>query len=169
MKNKSSYIIAIVAFLVLECFGMDTWSAITTAASVGVFWDFLYEKLLWKLNPKIPKVYGKYVSTNWSSYNGGMNYQTDIEIFQTASRIIVKETMGNSTCDSLSAELVKMTGNQDWYLFYSYITNPDAASGDAMHLGTAYLRVNNRNELVGSYYTNRTQQTNGTMKLKRVK
>ena len=59
-------------------------------------------------------------------------------------------------------------GNNEFFLYYTYITNPKSKYGseNPIQFGTCRLSINVKNKLTGTYWTNR--RTIGDIELKKV-
>ena len=132
--------------------------------------DWLYDRILWRFNifEKTPRIYGTYVATNLSNYNGEKKYTSTVKIRQTLSSISVVETMEDGCCESVTASIAKTTPDGPWFLYYTYLTHPKLSTSDDMHYGTAILHICGRGCLDGRYFTNRNQQTAGNATLIRI-
>ena len=162
--------IAIIIFMILCLADVKLFDSISYAISLSALIYFLYDKILWKYNPfdKTPKIYGRYDVKNKSNFQGGIEFESQIEIKQTRSSINVVETLRDGVCESVTASLSRSTTNGKWFLYYTYLTHPKNA-GDDMHYGTSILCVHSRDQIEGSYFTNRTQQTKGSQVMTRKK
>lgn len=172
MKNsvKIFCYIAIIMFIIFYLLNVDLIDSVSYAVSVAALIYLLYDNILWRYNPfdKTPRIYGEYNVTNKTNYQGGMVFDSHIEIKQTRSSINVIEKLRDGVCESVTASLRQSTTNGEWFLYYTYLTHPKNA-GDDMHYGTSILCIHNRDRLEGSYFTNRTQQTKGSQVLIRIK
>ena len=123
--------------------------------------QFHVQQLMGCHNDKTPKIYGKYSVENKSNFQGGIEFESEIEIKQTRSSLNIVETLRDGVCESVTASLHQSTSNGKWFLYYTYLTHPKNAEDD-MHYGTSILCIHNRDRLEGSYFTNRTNQTKGS-------
>lgn len=162
--------LAIVFFVALEFLNFDRMDALSYAVSGAALVDFVYDRLLWRLNffEKTPKVYGVYVASVFSNYNGGTAYNSIIRIKQTLSSISVVEIMEDGCCESVTASISKTTPDGPWFLYYTYLTHPKLSEKDDMHYGTSILHILEDGTIDGGYFTNRNQQTAGNLTLKRI-
>lgn len=174
MTNQSIKIftgISIVVFLIFNFLEFELFDSLSYAVSVAAILNWAYDRWLWRINPleKSPKIYGTYNATNSSNYNGGIQYNSTVEIKQTRSSITVCEKMRDGICESVTASLSKNVSNGNWFLYYTYLTHPKTLNNDDMHYGTSILCIHDRNLIKGNYYTNQIKQTCGTQKLVRRK
>lgn len=162
--------LAVVFFVALKFLKFDSIDAFSYAVSGAVFADWLYDRFLWRINifEKTPKIYGTYVATNVSNYNGEKEYTSTVKIKQTLSSISVVETMEDGCCESVTASIAKTTPDGPWFLYYTYLTHPKLSTSDDMHYGTAILQICGRGYLDGGYFTNRNHQTAGNVTLTRI-
>lgn len=158
---------AIGLFLGLRLF-FETINAISYSVVLAALIDVAYDKYLWRFNPleKTPRIYGTYDDVSYSTFNGGYEYKAVAKIKQTLSSITVHEEIeGSGYTESITAALVPPAADGVWKLYYTYRTYPEAGKKDDMHEGTVILYVKNKTELAGTYFTNRTDPTQGNMRL----
>ncbi len=155
--------IAIIIFVIMYLLDMDLFDCVSYSISIAASFYLLYDKFLWRYNrfDKTPKIYGKYSVENKSNFQGGIEFESEIEIKQTRSSLNIVETLRDGVCESVTASLHQSTSNGKWFLYYTYLTHPKNAEDD-MHYGTSILCIHNRDRLEGSYFTNRTNQTKGS-------
>ncbi len=159
---KSICGVSIVLFVILFTI-VDFGDAISYSISISVCLYFLYDKWLWRINPfnSIPKIYGCYKNSVNSTYSGGINYESNIYIKQTLSKITVTEKMNDGVCISVVSSLYKYNEEDNqWFLHYTYLTHPKNPKDD-MHFGTSILYIKDDKTLEGFYFTNRIEQTKG--------
>lgn len=162
--------IAIVIFIIMCLIDIELIDSISYSISISAFVYLLYDKLLWRINPfdKTPRIFGKYSVKNESNYQGGIEFDSYIEIKQTRSSINVVETLRDGVCESVTVSLRQSTSNGKWFLYYTYLTHPKKLEDD-MHYGTSIICIHSRDRLEGSYFTNRTQQTKGSQVMTRIR
>ena len=162
--------LAVVFFAVLKFLNFESAEALSLAVSGAVLADWLYDRFLWRINifEKTPKIYGTYVATNVSNYNGEKRYTSIVTIKQTLSSISVVETMEDGCCESVTASIAKNTPDGPWFLYYTYLTHPKLSTSDDMHYGTSILHIRGSGHLEGRYFTNRNHQTAGNVTLNRI-
>lgn len=176
MTKKNVTIIcslSIAVFLILVFFNIDTIDAVSYAVSAAAAIALAYDRLLWRINPfeKTPKLYGKYKATLYSTFNNGTTYTGKVTIKQTLSSITVLEESDGGYCESVTATLSQNTPGGLWILYYTYLTHPKKSPQnnhqDDMHYGSCVLFVKSRDLLEGNYYTDRVNQTAGSVTLER--
>ena len=153
--------IAVVLFIIFITI-FDVLDAISYSISIATFLYFLYERILWRFDPfnKTPKIYGNYKTKIESTYGNGIQYESDVTIKQTLSKITITEKMRDGVCVSIVSSLYKYNDDGQWFLCYTYLTHPKN-NDDDMHYGTSVLHVKDKDTLEGFYYTNRIKQTKG--------
>ncbi|MBQ7001710.1 MAG: hypothetical protein IJN67_11810 [Oscillospiraceae bacterium] len=163
--------IAIILFIALEFWGMETLDALSYAAAGAALADYCYDRFLWRYNPwePTPRLYGSYNANGVSSHNGETTYQSCVIITQRLSSISVLEILNDACCESVTANLTRHTPDGPWFLYYTYLTHPNHSDTDDMHYGTAIFQVREGGILTGNYFTNRLKQTAGNMTLQRIK
>lgn len=166
-KVKIFSTIAILLFLIFELLGIAVFDALSYAAALAGLAAVLYDNFLWKYNPfeKNPKIFGIYEAQCHSMHNGGTDYKSTVVIKQTLSSISVIEMLDGACCESVAASLTQHTPNGPWFLYYTYLTHPKPSRTDDMHYGSGIFHVRNSGLIEGSYFTNRIEQTAGTMTL----
>lgn len=153
-----------VVFFILFITMFDVLDAISYSISIAALFYFLYERLLWRIDPfnKTPKIYGNYKTKIESTYGEGICYESEVIIKQTLSKITITEKMRDGVCVSIVSSLYQYTDNGQWFLCFTYLTHPKNMNDD-MHYGTSVLYVKDKDTLEGFYYTNRIKQTKGKM------
>ena len=137
---------------------------------------FIYDRYLWKYLPFLTivrNVSGRYKGSLVSKYNG-KSYEVCIEIHQTASMINVNQYTKNETgVTRSSSDIASLQRLDDGRLKLSFSFHN---GGDQMrdeldsHLGFCELTFHSSNKsFIGFYFTNREQQTKGTIEATRVK
>lgn len=128
----------------------------------------LYERIIWKYNPfeKLPSIAGKYSGNIEYSYNG--KYE------KKKASIIIKQSLLTAHVQITTNEIVSSTitsnvvfENNEYVLYYTYITNPKSkySKENPIQYGTCRVIMKNCNELQGVYWT--TRQTIGDITLKK--
>lgn len=129
----------------------------------------LYSGFLWRYNPfeKVPKLMG--------TYNGVIEYSfgekrakkdTVVKIRQTLLSIKIQITTNEITSNTIVGNLIEES--DEYILYYTYITNPKSkySKENPIQYGTCRLSTNNKNKLIGVYWTSR--QTIGDIELEKV-
>lgn len=161
---------AVGLFIILKFF-FDIFDAISYSVALAALIDIAYDKYLWRFNPleKTPRIFGTYKETCFSTFNGGYEYTATAKIKQTLSSITVYEEVKESGyAESITAALVPPTTDGAWKLNYTYRTYPEVGKADDMHEGTVILCIKDRNELSGTYFTNRIAPTQGNVTFHRI-
>ena len=142
-------------------------------AIVGILYS-LFDKYFWSWKifrvlgiVDFPDLRGRWAGEIISSYKDEeTNILTRLEIFQTASVLVVSLYTSDSYSVSSSASIIKGDDGFD-ILRYGYVNYPLAISVDTMkiHHGFASLKFfQDINELRGEYFTSRDRGTYGTMR-----
>lgn len=135
------------------CFGHIGEAIAVTVIIVGI-----YERWLWKYNftdktPRLRKIYqGKL-----EYMNNGVPQEKIITIhvkqslLATSIKIITDEIISNSISSKLVYE------NNEYILYYTYITNPKSKYSDEnpIQYGTCRLRLDKESNFHGTYWTSR--------------
>ena len=161
--------IAIISFLIIKWFfkDLEVWDTLTYASTFTSFVVILYVTILWRINPfeKIPKLKKEYIGTLVSTYD---NSKRDVKIiikqnlFET--KIIFESN--ESSSKSITANFYDEYGTK--MLSFGYINNPKAIYKDRspIHYGMCILEINDKDHLVGQYFTDR--DTRGDIELQSV-
>ena len=127
--------------------------------SIGTAFALLYEKVLWRVNPfeAMPRLKKKYEGILCYKYNGQDETKSiQINIKQTLLKVKVKTYTDMNSSTSVMGSIIKE--NEEYVLFYSYITNPDinVNRDNPMQIGTCRMELNKNNvRIKGHYWTNR--------------
>jgi hypothetical protein len=176
-KGSSGYLKIIIiagifiAFLLKQIFPENSIISIAsqTAGYTVIIW-IAYAKFIWRYMPKFientPYIGGTWKGEIYSDYNGGMKIDSEIKIIQDLFKTKIKVKTNESESETIVSDFV-INGNDDNILFYTYRNEPkaDVRFRSAIHYGSVQLRLVSRNDLEGSYWTDR--KTTGTMKLHR--
>lgn len=164
--------IALFAFRCLICMpksSYDCFGAAGEAISVTSILMGLYNAFLWKFNPleKSPRLTGTY--NGHIAYNfSGKNSTKDVTVIitQTALSVKVKIITNEITSNTIVGNLIEE--NDDYVLYYTYITNPQSkySKENPIQYGTCRLMANSKTKLNGTYWTSR--KTIGDINLKKV-
>lgn len=126
-----------------------------------------YEKWLWRFDPfiKIPYIAGEYTGTLKSNYHR-VEQRGIIKIKQTFLSVEASLKTEESGSRSVSGTIEEILGKPE--LIYTYINEPNTSVRDrsAIHFGTATFVIDEKNQLVGRYYTDRN--TSGDLTFMRV-
>lgn len=101
------------------------------------------------------------------NFNGAASKKdTLVKIKQTLFSIKVQITTNEITSNTIVGNLVKE--NEEYVLYYTYITNPKSkySKENPIQYGTCRLLTNDKNRLVGTYWTSR--QTIGDIELEKI-
>lgn len=132
------------------------------AISVAAVLLVCYEKLLWRYDPfvKMPYVAGEYTGTLVSNYDRAER-KGIIKIKQTFLSVEVSLKTEESKSRSVSGSIEEIFGMTE--LIYTYMNEPNSSVRDrsAIHFGTANFVIDEKDYLVGRYYTDRN--TSGEM------
>ncbi|VYT63219.1 hypothetical protein [Clostridium paraputrificum] len=135
------------------------------AIGVSSFIMVLYERKLWKYSPfeDTPILYKKYTGTISSSYDGN-EYSASLKIKQTLLTLKIIFISDESRSKSVCYSIDDLYGEKR--LTYCYLNEPNASvrNRSSIHYGTAMLCLDDTNELIGQYFTDR--KTTGDMKFK---
>lgn len=160
-------------------FAAPWWLSIPTPLAVFGVLLWAFDILFWKIPmsknrtiSNVPNLKGSWTGTLTSDHDQG-NSKIDtpghaeainISITQTWRRILIVAHTSNSWSWSTSASIVS---REPLVIHYIYENSPsnDATSTMMMHTGTCELRMIERDQLKGDYYTDRNRRTTGTMAL----
>ncbi len=146
-----------------DCFGFAGETIGLASILMGI-----YERWLWKFSPleKIPNINGEYIGNIEYNYNGHPDTKkATIIIKQSLLSTNVKITTNEITSSTITSNFI--SENDEFILYYTYITNPKNKyrKENPIQYGTCRVIVKNKSELQGIYWT--TQQTIGDIYLKR--
>ncbi|HIZ89250.1 MAG TPA: hypothetical protein H9804_04835 [Candidatus Mucispirillum faecigallinarum] len=123
---------------------------------IFLFMFFIYEKYLWKCMPfhNIPKLHKKYEGTFKSSYDNKerkMYVKINQTLFGTSVTVKTEESQSYTVAANFD-----ITDNYK-RLIYTYHNEAKAEYNERspQHYGTTILDVEDKNELIGKYYTDR--------------
>lgn len=146
----------------LEFLKCETWydyfGAAGEAVSIATIFLIVYDKWLWKFNPldSTPRLMGNYTGTIKYNYNGqNQRKSTRVVITQTSLKVKVKITTNEITSSTITSNLIEE--NDEYVLYYTYITNPHSrySDGNPMQHGTCRLVQISQDKLEGKYWTSR--------------
>lgn len=147
----------------------DYFGAAGEAISVTIILMGLYNAILWKFNPleRIPRLMGTYngnIEYNFSGENGTKD--ATVIITQTVLSVKVKIVTNEITSNTIIGNIIEE--NDDFVLYYTYITNPQSkySNVNPIQYGTCRLIAKSKTELSGTYWT--SQKTIGDIKLKKI-
>jgi len=127
-----------------------------------------YEKCLWKFDPfvEIPNINGSYIGTLTSNYDNKARHVT-MKIKQSLLSTEITVKTEESISRSVSAYVEEVFGETE--LIYTYLNEPESKSRDRseIHYGTATFILNEKDHLVGKYFTDRN--TSGDMVFRKQK
>lgn len=147
-----------------DCFGFAGEAISVTMIIMGI-----YERWLWQFNPleRTPNIKGKYSGSIEYNYNGNSDKkETTILIKQTLFSTNVRITTNEITSSTIISNII--LENNEYVLYYTYITNPKNkySRENPVQYGTSRVIIKNKTELEGIYWT--TRQTIGDIYLKRI-
>lgn len=160
-------ILFVIRYLIFQFESLyDFLGAASEVIAVTLILMGAYNCFLWRLNPleKTPKLMGTYKGHIEYNYNGeSSSKDTKVIIKQTLLSIKVQITTNEITSNTIVGNLV--VENDNYVLYYIYITNPKSkySKENPMQHGTCRLVQQDKNTLVGTYWTSR--QTIGDMVL----
>ena len=145
--------------------GEDILSLVSYSITVVTIIFTLYINWLWKYNPfeKLPKLKSSYQGIIKYKFNGGGEKNVEIIIKQTLFSIKVITKTDNNRSTSITANIV--LENEEYLLYYTYITNPSAGNinTNPIQYGTCRIPIIDTEDIKGIYWT--TQQTIGDIEL----
>jgi len=160
--GKSVWIAAIVFIVLYSILSPETiydfFGIIGEVVTCTIGFMTLYEKIFWRLNKleKIPKLHKKYHGEIVYTYNGSNQKKNVVLIIkQSLLTVIVKIKTDEITSTSVSSNLV--LENDEYILYYTYITNPKSkySMDNPIQHGTCRLVIDNVDKIDGSYWTSR--------------
>ena len=174
---KKAMWIAIILFVIRAAI---SWEDLRTDASVYTVFGYAgeaigvaailmvcYEKWLWRHDPfvKTPYIAGRYTGTLKSNHDH-VERNSNIQIKQTFLSVEVSLTTEESGSRSISGTIEEVFGKPE--LIYTYLNEPSASVRDksGIHFGTATFVIDQKDRLIGRYYTDRN--TSGDMVFKRI-
>lgn len=136
----------------------DFLGAAGEVISVTIIIMGLYSGVLWRYNPfeKIPKLMGKYEGIIEYNFSGTPEKKkTTVTIKQTLLSIQVQIATNEITSNTILGNLNEE--NDQYVLYYTYITNPKSKYSDEnpIQYGTCRLLTNVKDKLAGTYWTSR--------------
>lgn len=181
--KKSLYVFVLICvtcfFAKKLIFGMDSimdyLDIVEQAVTVSLPIILFYGSLLWKFNPleKTPRIMGEYTGNiNYCYMNQPETKSIEVFIKQNLFGIKVKIKTNEITSNTITGNFVEE--NDDYVLYYNYITNPKSrySEKNPIQRGTCRLvpeisvkkfRIEWVSELSGTYWTSR--QTIGDIHL----
>jgi len=134
------------------------YSAISEIISVTLFLLFIYVKYLWIFNPleKLPKLKKK--------YNGIIKYKKNENIMEKKIKVFIKQTLLNISIKIKTDEMnsISLNGyivleNEEYILYYTYITNPKSefSQNNPIQYGTCRLTIDSVLKFNGNYWNSR--------------
>ena len=160
---KKGLWVALILFVIRYFIGglktvYDYIGAASEVISLTVILLGVYATVLWQFNPfeKLPKIMGRYEGTIEYCFN---NVESEKKVtvvihqtlFTTNVRIVTDEVSSSTITSSFLCE------NDEYVLYYTYITTPKAriSDGNPMQFGTCRLRLEDKDCLIGTYWTSR--------------
>ncbi len=163
---KKAMWIAIIMFVVRTAISWDDFKTAVSAytifgyagEAIGVAAIVIvcYEKWLWRFDPfiKVPYIAGEYTGTLKSNYDRA-EHQGIIEIKQTFLSIEASFKTEESRSRTVTGTIEEILGKPE--LIYTYMNEPSLSVRDrsTIHFGTATFVIDEKNHLIGKYYTDR--------------
>ena len=121
-----------------------------------------HDRYLWKIKSKriskVPNLNGNWEGVARSDYDGN-EYEFKLIILQTWTKIKIEMMLESSSSNSISAFFYDNSSR----LIYNYVNEPNNDTNETMgmHRGTCDIRITNKGELTGNYYTDRNRRTTG--------
>ena len=128
----------------------------------------LYNAFFWQYIPfqKTPKLMGNYTGNIEYNYNGvSGEKETSVIIKQTLLTVKVQLVTDEVISNTILGDIVQENG--EYVLYYTYIKNPKSkySEENPIQYGTCRFVINEKDKLVGTYWTSR--KTIGDIELKR--
>lgn len=127
-----------------------------------------YEKILWKYIPfsKVPNISGEYAGTIKSDYDDKIR-NISLSIKQTRLSIEIFVKTDESVSRTVTGTIENIYDKNE--LIYTYLNEPKAQhrSHSNIHYGTAIFILDSKDQLSGSYFTDR--KTTGEIELRKCK
>lgn len=177
MKNEIKYLtklasaVVVILFSILSYFNeqyytKEYWEILKDSLAYTIIIMGIYEKYIWKYDPfiKLPKLkenYSGVISYNYE--NERKEKDIKINIKQSFFLIYINVQTDEMHSATITSDIIEENGQ--YVLYYTYITNPDSKYSDInpSQRGTCRLLIDNVNEIVGTYWTNR--KTIGDLRL----
>ena len=171
---RKSICVAIVLFVVrcIICpFDLvhDTIDVIGEIAGITVVLMSLYNTILWKYMPweKVPRIMGDYTGFIEYDYDGVIGKKdTTVVIEQTLLTVKVKLVTDEITSYTITGDVIEE--NSKYVLYYTYIKNPKSkySKENPIQYGTCRFVINEKDKLIGTYWTSR--KTIGDIELTKI-
>ena len=144
----------------------DIYSYTGYAILILTFISALYVKFIWKWSilrkigfEEIPVLKKKYEGTIKYNFNGGGEKPISFKVKQTllSTKIIMTTDINRST--NITSQLIKE--NDEFILYYTYITNPQSTvrATNPIQYATTRILIEDVDDMQGMYWT--TSQTTG--------
>lgn len=163
---KKAMWIAIILFVIRTAL---SWEELKAAASIYTVFGYAgeaigvavvlmvcYEKCLWRYDPfvKTPYIAGEYTGTLISEYDR-TERNGILKIKQTFLSVEVSLKTEESKSRSVSGTIEEILGKPE--LIYTYLNEPGSGVRErsAIHFGTAMIVIDDKDHMVGRYYTDR--------------
>ncbi|WP_025729712.1 hypothetical protein [Heyndrickxia ginsengihumi] len=128
------------------------------SVTITIIASIVYEKWIWKLNPleKTPKLHKRY--NGILEYNFKGNYgKKNIEVYvrQSLFRLNIQLVSDEIVSSTITSKIVEE--NDNYVLYYTYITNPKSKFSDEnpIQYGTCRFIIDDPKKLNGIYWTSR--------------
>lgn len=152
---------AILTFLVLFIFGepstySDYFGILGQAATISSIFVMLYNRFLWSFNPleKTPRIKGQFYGSIIYEYNGlPGEKKVTVSISQTLLSTKIKFSTNETSSVSVTSKI--LCENGDYFLYYTYITQPQSKVRDynPAQYGACRLEIIPPDNLKGFYWT----------------
>ena len=164
---------AILSFLILSFFEepstySDYFGTFGQAATISSIIVLLYNRFLWWLNPleKTPRIKGEFYGILIYEYNGTPGEKkVTVSILQTLLSTKIKFSTNETSSVSVTSKI--LCENDDYFLYYTYITQPQSKVRDynPAQYGACRLEIISSDKLKGFYWT--SSKTRGDFILNR--
>ena len=152
---------AIASFLILfileepsTC--MDYFGIFGQAATISSIIVLLYNRFLWWFNPleKTPRIKGEFYGTLIYEYKGTPG-EKKVTVFISQTLLSTKIKFSTNETSSVSVTSKILCENGDYFLYYTYITQPQSKARDynPAQYGACRLEISSSNNLTGFYWT----------------
>ena len=136
----------------------DVFGCATTSITIAIVIMTVYEKWFWRFNPftKTPKLQKQYDGKIEYLFEGTQREKSImIHVNQTLLDTRIKIVTDEITSNLIASRIVYE--NQEYVLYYTYITNPKnkCSEKNPIQYGTCRIMLDNMAELQGTYWTSR--------------
>ncbi len=162
---------AILIFLLLNFFEepstySDYIGIFGQAATISSIFVLFYNRILWSINPleKTPRIKGQFYGTLIYEYNGTPG-EKNVTVFISQTLLSTKIKFSTNETSSVSVTSKILCENGDYFLYYTYITQPQSKARDynPAQYGACRLEITSSDKLTGFYWT--SSRTRGDFSL----